>query len=169
MKQLFFILAFMTFVIYGQAQDERFDHPVIQWDGTEASFSEIASNGKNKVVLFWASYCGACKYELKALEETVGDWEEKYGAELVMVSVDRPNVRKDAAMLVKDKGWDSYTNVFDKTNLLFSGFKAYGLPLTLTVDGNGEVTGYWKGYLPNLMQQIDMKLKKMDKKKRKNS
>ena len=170
MKRFFlFSLLFIGFSQLNLAQDKRFDHPVIQWDGSETSFSEIASNGNNKVILFWASWCGACKMELKTMEDYMAEWQESYDAELVMISVDRPNARKNAAKIVKNKGWDTYTNVFDKTNLLFSGFKAYGLPLTLTVNGEGEVTGSWKGYLPDMMREIDGKLKKMNKKKNKRS
>jgi len=168
MKQFFMLFgltaAFLFLQGNLQAQDTRFDHPVIQLDGSENSFSEIAANGNSKLVVFWASWCGACKGEMQQVEENIEKWQDEYNTELVLISVDRPNARERAKSMVEAKGWSEYTNVFDKTNFLFSGFKAYGLPLTLTVNGQGEVTGYWKGNTPRLMSELDFQLKKMYKK-----
>ncbi len=71
--------------------------------------------GKPVVLNFWASWCGPCKSEAKALEAA---WS-RYGSRVAFVGVDYHDLAPDARRFVA----------------------AHGLSFPMALDGSGSVTG----------------------------
>lgn len=95
----------------------------------------------NKTVLLnlWATWCAPCKKEMPALDEL----QQKLGSadfEVVAVNIDTRDPEK-AKTWLKDTGITSLAYYADPTARIFQVLKekgrAFGMPTTLLVDGNG--------------------------------
>ena len=96
---------------------------------------------KDRVVLFnlWATWCVPCRKEMPALDAL----QQKLGGpnfEVVAVNIDTRDIEKPKAWL-KEVGISNLAYYADPTARIFQDLKekgrAFGMPTTLVVDGNG--------------------------------
>jgi len=96
---------------------------------------------RGRTVLFnlWATWCVPCRKEMPALAEL----ERKYGGkdfEVVTVNIDTRDLDKPKTWL-KDFGIEGLTYYADPSAKVFQELKAagkaFGMPTTLLIDGNG--------------------------------
>jgi len=159
MKTISILITAILFVVgslFGQKSIP--DATVYALDGEKIQLKEYFADGSPKLVSLWATWCGPCKMELKALKDSYPKWKEKYGMEIVTVSVDVPQMIGRAQKMFEANGWD-YTFLHDKDQQLMNMLNIRGIPYSMLVDGNGEVVSVQMGYSPGYEKQIEQKLK----------
>lgn len=104
-------------------------------------------SGKTLLVNLWATWCGPCREEmpaLNALQKEMGG--EKF--EVVAVNIDTGNDEKPKAFL-QETGVHDLAFYRDNTMGIFNATKkeglAFGLPVTLLIDGKGCLLGSMNG------------------------
>ncbi len=106
-------------------------------DGTPMTVADLS--GKTLLINLWATWCAPCRHEMPALNQL----QEEMGSdafEVVAVNVDTGGDEKPKAFLA-ETGVDALGYYRDSTLALFNDLKrrglAFGLPVTLLVDGDG--------------------------------
>jgi thiol-disulfide isomerase/thioredoxin len=105
--------------------------------GAEVKTADFA--GKTVLLNLWATWCGPCREEMPALDALQKEMGGP-GFEVVAVNIDNGSDEKPKAFLeeygIKDLGYyrDSSMGVF---NSLKKEGLAFGLPVTLLMDGKG--------------------------------
>ncbi len=106
-------------------------------DGTRTSVGDMA--GKTLLINLWATWCAPCREEMPALDEL----QAALGGdtfEVVAVNIDQGNDEKPKNFL-SEIGVSNLGFYRDNTMGIFNTLKkegyAFGLPVTLLVDGNG--------------------------------
>jgi thiol-disulfide isomerase/thioredoxin len=109
------------------------DTPFIAPDGAETTLA--ASNGKVRVVNFWATWCAPCREEMPSLaalsEAMAGD-----DFELVLVATGR-NDPAAITRFFEETGLAGLETALDPKGLLARAAGAPGLPVTLILDRKG--------------------------------
>lgn len=110
-------------------------------NGNAVRLSEVVDNPKNKCIYidFWATWCGPCRYSMKALRETYGKYHDK-GFEVLAVSCDTDI--EAWKKCIKDEGFE-WINVIGEISS--SGWKAYmveAVPTSILIDcSTGLIVG----------------------------
>jgi peroxiredoxin len=109
--------------------------------------------GKRYFLNFWATYCGPCRKEMPELQKLHPRFLEK-GIELVGVSLDET---PDGVQPFVDRLGVSYPlYLADPAKVgerLFSGDQFY-IPLSMLVDGEGQVLDVYSGWSPETEERI---------------
>ncbi len=127
-------------------------------DGDNINIGEYTKDGKTKIISLWATWCGPCRTELKALHQVYPTWKEKYDIEIVAITVDRGRMLDRAKDMFKVNGWD-YTFFHDNNDELMSAFNITGIPFSILVDGEGNIKSTQTGYFPGYEKELESKLK----------
>lgn len=113
---------------------------------------------KITVLSFWATWCKPCHQELDAMMELYPDWQEKYGVQVVAVTVDTQRALAKVAPMVESKGWD-YIILSDANQVLQTVLNFQSIPQTFLVIRNGDVVYEHTGYLPGDEYNLEEKIK----------
>lgn len=123
------------------AANLRFKAP----DGREVTLADF--RGRTILLNLWATWCVPCRQEMPALDKlqaTLGG--ERF--EVVAVNIDTRNAEKAEAWL-KETGIRSLAHYSDQSGKVFQDLKAvgraFGMPTTLLIDGNGCELGHIAG------------------------
>ena len=57
-------------------------------EGKAINLSSYNTKSKPVIISFWATWCGPCIKELKAINSVYDKWQKETGLELVAVSID---------------------------------------------------------------------------------
>jgi peroxiredoxin len=112
----------------------EFEFPRLDGDG---ALTLRSLRGKAVVLNFWASWCGPCKDEIPALEDT---WKQHRSRGLVIVGIDIMDAARDARSFARRVGI-TYPIVRDHKGTSLDRFSVLGLPETLFVNRRGRVVG----------------------------
>ncbi len=104
--------------------------------GTTFSLAEL--KGKPVVIHLWASWCPACRTEMKAFS----DWTEK-NPELNVVMVSLDQRREDAVSFLKEKEINRPVLLSDEAQARKLGVRA--LPSTIIIAADGTVSQLHRG------------------------
>lgn len=133
---------------------------LVDIEGKSVDMQSIMTNGKPKLVSLWATWCGPCRMELNSLKSPYVKWEEKYGLEILTVSVDVPQMVDRAKKMFKDNQW-SYTFLHDANQELMNELNLTGIPYSMLIDGSGKIITVQVGYTPGYEKNIEHHLKSM--------
>lgn len=152
---LFFI---SSTIVWGQKTLP--DVALVDKDGKTFELQSHLKNGKPKLISLWATWCGPCRMELNALKEPYPKWKEKYGLEILTVSVDVPQMVGRAKKMFESNDWE-YTFLHDKDEELMTKLELNGIPYSMLLDGQGNIISVQMGYSTSYEKKIEQKLKSL--------
>ena len=126
-------------------------------DGEKVEIQNYSQQGNPKLISLWATWCGPCRMELKALDKVYPDWKEKYNVEIVAASVDIPPMLGSAKAMFEKNGWD-FTFLHDVNQEFMRALGIRGIPFSILVDGKGIVQSVQQGYAPGYEKKLEAKI-----------
>lgn len=104
------------------------------FDGQEIGPADMA--GKVVLVNIWASWCQPCAQEAEALQTA---WEQYQGrGDVLFLGVDYVDTQKEASAYL-EKYAITYPNGPDLKTIIYTAFRARGVPETYFINRDGEV------------------------------
>lgn len=114
-------------------------------NGKTVQTDQIGGQGKPVIISFFATWCKPCMRELKAIDELYADWQDEYGVEMYIVSIDQGQDSKKVKPLVDGQGWD-YHVLLDPNGELKRAMNVQSIPHVFVLDGNGKTVYNHTGY-----------------------
>jgi len=130
--------------------------------GKSVDLSSYTKSGKISIISFWATWCAPCKRELDAYSSLYGDWNKKYGAQLLAISIDDIRGQAKIKPLVNEKKWP-YTVLVDSNGEFqrLMGFSS--IPQLYLVDQKGNIVHQASGYVPGSEKELEEKMAELSK------
>jgi thiol-disulfide isomerase/thioredoxin len=124
-------------------------------DNSGVTFDLADLKGKVALVHFWATWCGACLEEMKALTQLPKSYTDKG---LVIVGVDEDEVPERGDSYFSSQKYE-WRNLHDAGETNRRAWGAAGYPFLVIADRDGKVTwtnmGAGKGFLDTLTSQLN--------------
>ena len=145
----FSILLFTSSVSVAYAQDEPKTYPnyrAYDYDGNTVRLTDL--EGQVVLLNVWATWCMECLEEMPYLNELHEEYSQS-GLKTLSVSIDTlsPDIVKEFA-----DDMDMTTEIwYDPRNNATREFRMMGPPITLLINGNGELIHEWKGPILSLI------------------
>jgi len=127
-------------------------------EGQAVNVQDLGKSGKITVISFWATWCSPCKKELDAIKDYYGEWQEKYGVELIAISVDDTRTGAKVPAMVAEKGWE-YRILLDPNKDFQQAANIASVPHTLLLDKNGNIVFEHIGYTPGDELELEEQIK----------
>jgi len=131
-------------------------------EGQSLNVQELGKTGKITVISFWATWCSPCKKELDAIADYYEEWQQKYGIELVAISVDDARSAAKVPAMVKEKGW-KYRVLLDPAKELQTVANIQSVPYTFVLDQKGNIVFEHTGYTPGDELELEELFKELKK------
>ena len=128
--------------------------------GEKSFLSSHMPKGKVYLISVWATWCGSCRVELKALQKVHCDWLEEYDFEFIAISIDAPNDHHKIFSMANEKGWD-FKIIHDEYGYLVNELDVSLLPRMFLVDQNGNIVYEPKGYSQSALKKLEERIKVM--------
>lgn len=100
------------------------------------------SDGKVRLIDFWATWCAPCVEEIPMLKELHAKYAER-GLEILAIAEEDPEVLEE---FVEEHGI-GYTNLVGTADVTTT-YRVLGLPSAFLVDGDGRIVETWQGPKP---------------------
>jgi thiol-disulfide isomerase/thioredoxin len=145
--KLFFatLLIGLTTLSFAQNKQTMPDLILKDMNGNNKNVADYSKTGKITIISFWATWCTPCKKELSNIHELYDDWKEKYGLELVAVTVDNSRNVPKVKPYVNGQGWE-YDILLDVNSDLARALNVLAPPQTFLLDQNGNIVYSHLGY-----------------------
>lgn len=114
--------------------------------------------GKIYLVSVWATWCGSCLRELRALQKIHCDWSEKYDFEFIAVSIDTPTDHPKIFSMANKVDWN-FKIIHDEYGYLVHELDISALPRMFLVDKKGNIVYEPKGYSSSALKHLEEKIK----------
>jgi cytochrome c biogenesis protein CcmG, thiol:disulfide interchange protein DsbE len=162
MKITSFLMLFCFAVVSANAQSVVPETYVKTLEGQQVNIRDLISKNKVTVLSFWATWCSPCKKELEAINEDYADWKNKYGVELVAITIDDTRALAKVSPMVKERGW-SYTVLSDVNKDLMRALNFQAVPQTFVVDKDGKILYKHSTYVPGDEEELEKAIEKASK------
>ncbi len=163
MKKTLIAFAAVLFAFAASAQNKTLASATVKTlEGQAINVQELGKTGKITVISFWATWCSPCKKELDAIKDYYEEWREKYGMELIAISVDDARTAAKIPAMVKEKGWD-YRILVDTNKEFQQTANVNSVPHTIVLDATGNIVFEHSGYAPGDELELEEKLKELKK------
>lgn len=124
-------------------------------DGKQTTVSQLGQ-GKVTVISFWATWCGPCKKELKAMQPVYDRWKENI--QYIAVSIDDLKSTAKVAPYISSKGY-TFPVLLDPNQTLFQTLNGTNPPYTLIFAADGSLHSKHEGYLDGDELKLEEELK----------
>lgn len=125
-------------------------------DGKSVNLASYNSKSKPVIISFWATWCGPCIKELKAINSVYAKWQNETGVELVAVSIDDSRTKNRVKSQVSGAGWN-YTVLIDDNHELKRAMNVVNVPYTVIIY-EGKIVYSHSNYTPGIENDIYKKL-----------
>lgn len=149
-------LLFLTVAAFGQGVLPSVDLKTL--DGQTVNLQDVAVEGKPTIISLWATWCSPCKRELDTFADLYEDWQEEYDVTIVAITTDDRRSLPKVGPMVETKGWP-FQILSDPNQGLRSALNFQTIPLTLLINGEGEIvyrhSGYQMGDEEEMEEQLE--------------
>jgi len=114
--------------------------------GESVNIRELASNGKITVVSFWATWCSPCKKELTNYAELYDVWQEKYGVQVLAISIDDARNTAKVKAYVNGVNWP-FEVLLDPNEDMKRSMNFQTVPFSMLVDQSGNIAYRHNSYV----------------------
>jgi thiol-disulfide isomerase/thioredoxin len=129
-------------------------------DGKKVDFAEQIVAGKTNVISFWATWCAPCKKELNNIKAIYPEWQEKYNANLIAVSIDDTRNFSKVKTYVDGQRWE-FTTLVDTNSESKRSLNFQSVPHTIIIDKNGNIVWEHDGYTEGDEFELEKELEKL--------
>jgi thiol-disulfide isomerase/thioredoxin len=151
------LIAITANVIFAQVPNIRLKN----LSGRDVQVQEFIQNdGKPVILNFWATWCGPCLQELKAIAEVYEDWQNETGVKMVIVSIDDARTVARVRPMVNAQGWD-FDVLLDVNSELRRAMNVQNPPHTFILNGDGEIVSQHVGYSPGSENKLIEEVRKL--------
>jgi cytochrome c biogenesis protein CcmG, thiol:disulfide interchange protein DsbE len=159
-------LAFVALLFGASAQQRQTMPDIILKDvnGKNKNMADYSKTGKITIISFWATWCTPCKKELTNINDLLDDWKEKYGVELVAVTVDNSRNVPKVKPFVDGQGW-TFDCILDVNSDLARAMNVLNPPQTFLIDQSGNIVWSHVGYVEGDEFVLEEKIKTLVAKK----
>lgn len=126
--------------------------------GQKTFLSAHLPKGKIYLVSIWATWCGSCRAELKAIQKIHCAWSEKYNFEFIAISIDAPKDHYKVFNMANKTDWN-FKIIHEEFGYLVHELDIFKLPRMYLVDQNGNIVYEPKGYSPSALKLLEAKIK----------
>ncbi len=159
MKKTLLSLALSLMAVAVFAQTKTLPSATIKTlQGQSLNVQELGKSGKITVISFWATWCSPCKKELDAVKDYYDEWKEKYGVELIAISVDDARTAAKIPAMIEEKGWP-YRVLIDSNKEFQQAVNVNSVPFTLLLDAKGNIVFEHTGYAPGDELELEEQIK----------
>ena len=164
MKKTFLLLALSCLTtLLAVAQNKTLPSVNVKTlEGQSINVQELGTTGHITVVSFWATWCSPCKKELDAVKDYYDEWKEKYGLEVIAVSVDDARTAAKIPAMVQEKGW-TYRILVDSNKDFQNASNIVSVPYTFILDEKGNIVFEHSGYTPGDELELEEQFKLLKK------
>lgn len=121
--------------------------PDFTLETADGRFRLSDQRGKVVVLNFWASWCGPCRYEMPAFQETYEARRDAGDFVLVAVNVTADDSRAAADRFAEQFGL-TFPVPYDTTRSVANAYGVRGLPATFFIDADGILRARTYGPVP---------------------
>jgi peroxiredoxin len=161
------LIVFLLFLSEVNSQERiTFPHNVILKDKNNINItSKIFFNFKNPLIIdYWATYCKPCIQQLDGLKDIYKEWQQKYGVQIIVISIDKKSDRKKALKIIKKHNWPFQFYFDHKKELLKQLSPINFVPQSFIFDGKFNKVKSYKGAKFKMLpgQKLDVRNFKPD-------
>ena len=163
MKKTFLLLALTGLTAVAFAQNKTLPAVSVKTlEGQTINVQDLGKTGHITIISFWATWCSPCKKELDAVKDYYSEWQEKYGVELIAVSVDDARTAAKIPAMIQEKGWE-YRILVDSNKNFQTAANIVSVPYTILLDEKGNVVFEHSGYTPGDELELEEQIKLLKK------
>lgn len=131
------------------------DFTIYDGEGGRVKFSDF--QGKPVVINFWATWCPFCVKELPDFDKAAGKYGEKVNFLFIDVADGKQETVEKAKEYLAEQDFENITSYYDSGLEASDLFGISSLPMTLLIDSDGRMYGYFRGATSydSLTQAID--------------
>ena len=126
-------------------------------NGTMHNLRDLADSNHLTIISFWATWCGPCIKELDQIMQVYEEWQTKYSAKLIAISVDDARNSRKVKPMVIGRGW-KYEVLMDENQDLARAMNVNNPPMTFLVNLKGQIVYSHQGYVPGAEDELEKKL-----------
>ena len=127
-------------------------------NGAKSFLSAHMPKGKVYLISVWATWCGPCRAELRALQKVHCDWSADYDFEFIAISIDTPTDHPKIYSMANKTDWN-FKIIHDEYGYLVRELDVSALPRLFLVDKAGNIVYEPKGYSNSALQKIEERIK----------
>lgn len=140
-----------------KAQDALPSMQIKDMDGNMVNVKDLADSNHLTIISFWATWCGPCIKELDQIQQVYAEWQEKYKAQLIAVTVDDSRNTRKVKPMVIGRGWN-YKVLMDENQDLARALNVNNPPMTFLINKKGQIVYSHQGYVPGAEDELEKKL-----------
>jgi cytochrome c biogenesis protein CcmG, thiol:disulfide interchange protein DsbE len=133
-------------------------------DGKKVAFNDAFEKGKVTIVSFWATWCGPCKQEIKAIKTKLPEWQKETDFNYMTVSIDDARATTSVKTYAKTQGW-TFPVLLDPNSDLKRSLNFAQVPFTIIVDQEGNIVEMHSGYAEGGEDELYKKVQELVAKK----
>lgn len=152
---IFFLFAFSS-AAFAQIPSEM----VETLDGEEFNTAAFDNGGKPIIISFWATWCGPCIKELKAINKVYAKWQEETGVKLICISIDDTRQKSEVKPMFNSFGF-KYEAYNDPNSVFKRAMNVVNVPHTFLLDGNKKIVSQHTSYAPGDEHHLYEEIKKL--------
>jgi peroxiredoxin len=135
------------------------DFTLADQNGSDVTFSRIATGKKLTVVNFWASWCAPCRLEMPNFDKLYKT-RSKDGLLILAIDEDEETAKMDAYLKEKPL---SFPILMDKDGALMKRWGGRAFPTTIVVGADGKIQAVDEGVQQYLQYMVDDALRPQSK------
>jgi thiol-disulfide isomerase/thioredoxin len=124
---------FSLVIALGRSQAVLPDTDFVRLDGQQVKLSDISQQGPT-VVNLWATWCPPCRREMPVLEEA----EQRY-SDVTFILLNQRESNETVQQFLQSEGLNFEHVLLDRRGVMATNMGAFGLPVTLYFDAEGQL------------------------------